>query len=90
MVPATYRHWIFYIPWGDVTRGDSQQRFLAQQSITALLHIVLNSCNMVPTLQRRVELIIIVTLSPLADTSPKQTFSRGTSNNFKNFFLLFL
>lgn len=53
-------------------------------------NVVSNSCNMVPTLQRRVELIIVVTLSPLADTFPKQTFSRGTSNNFKNFFLLFL
>ena len=46
---------------GDVTRDDSQQRFLAQHCIATLLrHIVLNSYNIVPTLQRCVALKIVV------------------------------
>ena len=59
---------------------------------TALQHCcdaVLNSCNMVATLQRRVELIMVVTLSPLADTSPKQTFSRAPVTTLKISFSFF-
>ena len=45
---------------GDVTRDDSQRRFLAQPSVATLFH----GCNTVPTLQRGFALNIVVANSP--------------------------
>ena len=46
---------------GDVTRDDSQRRFLAQQSVATLLRHCFGCYNIVPTWQRCVDMLCHVT-----------------------------
>ena len=55
---------LFFQANGDVTRDDSQRQFLAQHSVSALLHVVSHCYNVVPTLHRRVALNIVVANRP--------------------------
>ena len=66
---------------GDVTRDDSQRRFLAQQSVATLFDIVSNSYNTVPTLQRnmpwRKQICIAKCLYSYRDDLPKYLFKKS-------------
>ena len=50
---------------GYIARDNSQRRFLAQHRVATLLDIGSNSSNIVPTLQRRVALKIVVLNRPM-------------------------
>ena len=90
MVPASYRHLIFTLHKAMLHEAIHNNDFWRNKVSQHCCDVVLNSCNMVATLQRRVELIIIVTLSPLADTSPKQTLiSRAPVTTLKISFSFF-
>ena len=45
---------------GNITRDDSQRRFLAQHSVATLFGMITIAYNIVPTLQRCVALKIVV------------------------------
>ena len=50
---------------GNITRDDSQRRFLAQHSVATLFGMVTIGYNIVPTLQRCVALKIVVANRPV-------------------------